>query len=134
VRAVFEREWMVRTDELITEIVRLAPGQVTNAEIENGLNNQEEFVRRKIDGYEMITTRAIIAEEQAIIDGVKAGMGSREALVSEADYRKPDELAVSYDALERICDDARCKKRGDDRRARHAVAPAARGCQPLRDD
>jgi conjugative relaxase-like TrwC/TraI family protein len=109
VQAVFERNWMVPTDELITEIVRLAPGQATNAEIENALNNQEEFVCRKIAKQEMITTRVIIAEEQAIIDGVKVGMGTREALVSEADYRRPTELAINYDALDRICDEARCR-------------------------
>src|ERR1700756_4216809 len=57
----------------------------------------------------MITTRAIIAEEQAIIDRVGAGMGKKEALVSEFEYRTPPELSVSYDGLARICEDARIK-------------------------
>jgi hypothetical protein len=81
VRAVFERESIVRADLLVGEIVRLAPGQASNSEIETVLRNRHEFVRKKVGDHEMITTRAIIAEEQAIIDGVGAGMGKKEALV-----------------------------------------------------
>jgi conjugative relaxase-like TrwC/TraI family protein len=109
VRAVFERESTVRTDLLVGEIVRLAPGQASNAEIEAALYHRDEFVRKKAGDHEMITTRAIIAEEEAIIDGVKAGMGKKEALVSEGEYQVPAELKVSYDELARICDDARQK-------------------------
>jgi hypothetical protein len=69
VRAVFERESIVRTDLLVGEIVRLAPGQASNAEIEAALRNRDEFARKKVGDHEMITTRAIIAEEEAIIDG-----------------------------------------------------------------
>ena len=109
VRAVFERESIARTDLLLGEIVRLAPGQASNSQIGAALDDRDEFVRKKIDDHEMITTRAIIAEEQAIIDGVKAGMGKKEPLVSEAEYETPAELKVSYDGLARICDDARRK-------------------------
>jgi AAA domain len=109
VQALFEREWMVRTDELISEIVRLAPGRATNSEIEAALNNRSEFVRREIDGHEMITTRAIIEEEQAIINGVRAGMGKKEALVCQSEYRIPAELRVSYDGLAAIIEEARVK-------------------------
>ena len=37
VRAVFEHESIVRTDLLVGEIVRLAPGQARNLEIEAAL-------------------------------------------------------------------------------------------------
>ena len=109
VRAVFERESIVRTDLLVGEIVRLAPGQASNSQIAATLDDRDEFVRKKIGDHEMITTRAIIAEEEAIIDGAKAGMGKKEQLVSEAEYQTPAELRVSYDGLARICDDARQK-------------------------
>src|SRR6266446_758105 len=69
-RAVFERESIVRVDHLVGEIVRLAPGQASNAEIEDALKNWTEFVRKKIGDHEIITTRAIIGEEQAIINAV----------------------------------------------------------------
>jgi hypothetical protein len=95
VQAVFERESIVRTDLLVGEIVRLAPGQASNAEIEAALKNRHEFMRKKIGDHEMITTRAIISEEEAIINGVKAGMGKKAPLVSETDYRTPDELRVN---------------------------------------
>ena len=109
VRAVFERESIVRTDLLVGEIVRLAPGQANNSEIEAALKNRDEFVRKKVGDHEMITTRAIIAEEDAIIGGVKAGIGKKAALVTEAEYRTPDELGVTYEAMARVCDDARSK-------------------------
>jgi hypothetical protein len=109
VRGVFERESIVRTDLLLGEIVRLAPGQASNFEIEAALDDRDEFVRKKVGDHEMITTRAIIAEEEAIIDGVKAGMGKKEALVSEAEYQIPAELKVSYDGLAGICVEARRK-------------------------
>jgi conjugative relaxase-like TrwC/TraI family protein len=109
VRGVFERESIVRTDLLLGEIVRLAPGQASNFEIEAALDDRDEFVRKKVGDHEMITTRAIIAEEEAIIDGVKAGMGKKEALVSEAEYQIPAELKVSYDGLAGICVDAQRK-------------------------
>jgi conjugative relaxase-like TrwC/TraI family protein len=109
VRAVFEREPIVRTDLLVGEIVRLAPGQVRNSEIEAALKNRDEFVRKKVGDHEMITTRAIIAEEQAIIDGVRAGMGKKEPLLSECQYQTPAELKVSYHGLVGICEEARLK-------------------------
>src|ERR1700756_5230266 len=74
VQAVFERESFVRTDLLAGEIVRLAPGQASNSEIEAALKNRDEFVRKKVGDNEMITTRAIIAEEEAIVPGITSGM------------------------------------------------------------
>jgi conjugative relaxase-like TrwC/TraI family protein len=109
VQAVFERESIVPTDVLLGEIVRLAPGQASNSEIEAALKDRGEFVRKKIGDHEMITTRAIIAEEEAIIGGVKSGMGRKAALMSEAEYETPDELRVTYDGLARLCQDARRK-------------------------
>jgi conjugative relaxase-like TrwC/TraI family protein len=109
VQAVFERESMVRVDHLLGEIVRLAPGKASNSEIEAALMNRDEFVRKKVGDHEMITSRAIIAEEEAVIDAVKAGMGKKTPLISGAEYRAPDELRVTYDSLARVCDDARRK-------------------------
>jgi conjugative relaxase-like TrwC/TraI family protein len=107
VEAVFERESIVRLDQLVGEIVRLAPGQAANSQIEAALKDNTEFVRKKIGDHEVITTRAIIAEEEAIIGSVKAGIGKKAALIAEAEYRTPDELRVTYDGLSRILADAR---------------------------
>jgi hypothetical protein len=102
VQAVFERESIVPTDVLLGEIVRLAPGQASNSEIEAALKDRDEFVRKKIGDHEMITTRAIIAKEEAIIGGVKSGMGRKAALMSEAEYETPDELIQAGQADPRI--------------------------------
>ncbi len=109
VEAAFERESIVRVDHLVGEIVRLAPGQAANSQIEAALKDNTEFVRKKIGDHERITTRAIIAEEEAIINGVKAGMGKKTALIVDAEYRTPDELRVTYDGLARILADARAR-------------------------
>jgi conjugative relaxase-like TrwC/TraI family protein len=109
VEAVFERESTVRVDHLVGEIVRLAPGQAANSQIEAALKANADFVRKKVGDHEIITTRAIIAEEQAIIDGVKGGMGKKAALISGAEYRTPDELRVTYDGIARILVDARAR-------------------------
>jgi len=107
IQAAFERESIVRVDTLVGEIVRLAPGQATNAEIEDALKNRAEFVRKKIGDHEMITTRAIIAEEQAIINAVKEGIGKKTALVNPEEYETPEELSPTYDRLSRLIDDAK---------------------------
>jgi hypothetical protein len=109
VEAIFDRESIVRVDHLVGEIVRLAPGQAANSQIEAALKDNGEFVRKKIGDHQMITTRAIIAEEEAIIRGVKTGMGTKAALIANAQYRTPDELRVTYDGLARILADARMK-------------------------
>ena len=105
VQAVFERESTVRVDHLVGEIVRLAPGQASNLEIEAALKNRTEFVRKKIGDHEMITTRAIIAEEQAIIDAVKEGIGKKTALVKREEYQTPEELKPTYDRLAQLIAD-----------------------------
>jgi conjugative relaxase-like TrwC/TraI family protein len=109
VQAAFERESILRVDTLVGEIVRLAPGQASNSEIEAALEDRDEFVRKKVGDHEMITTRAIIAEEEAIIGGVRAGMGKKAALMSEGEYETPDELRVTHDGLARLCEGARRK-------------------------
>jgi conjugative relaxase-like TrwC/TraI family protein len=109
VEAVFERESIVRLDHLVGEIVRLAPGQAANSQIEAALKDNTEFARKKVGDHEMITTRAIIAEEEAIVNRVKAGVGKKAALIADADYRTPDELRVTYDGLARILADARMR-------------------------
>jgi hypothetical protein len=83
--------------------------KVVNQGVEAVLKDNAEFVRRKVGDHEMITTRTIIAEEQAIINGVKGGMGKKAALTTEVDYRTPDELRVTYDGLARILADARIR-------------------------
>jgi hypothetical protein len=76
--------------------------KVVNQGVEAALKDNGEFVRKKVGDQEMITTRAIIPEEQAIITGVKRGTGKKAALIAEADYRTPDELRITHDGLARL--------------------------------
>jgi conjugative relaxase-like TrwC/TraI family protein len=112
VQAVFEREDVVRTEHLIGEIVRLAPGQASNADVEGALKDRTEFVRSIVNGKDMISTRAILAEEQAILDGVRSGLGQLEPLISEADYQIPPELVSSERRVAELI--AEAKARGEE--------------------
>jgi hypothetical protein len=109
VEAVFERESIVRLDHLVGEIVRLAPGQASNAEIESALKNRAEFVRKKIGDHEMITTRAIIAEEQAIIDAVQHAVGRKTPMLRPDEYHTPEVLKPTYERLSQLIDEAKRK-------------------------
>jgi len=99
----------VRVDQLVGEIVRLAPAQAADSQIEVAPKDNTEFVRKKVGDHEVITTRAIIAQEEAIIGSVKAGIGKKAALIAETEDRTPDELRVTYDGLSRILADARAR-------------------------
>src|SRR5260370_36235707 len=90
-------------------MVCVAAGDDSNVEIESYLKDRDEFERKKNGDQELITTCEIIAEEEAIIGGVKCGMRRKAALMSEAEYETPDELRVTYDGLARLCEDARRK-------------------------
>ena len=92
------RESIVRVDQLVGEIVRLAPAQAANSQIEAALKDNTEFVRKKIGDHEVITTRAIIGEEEAIIGSVKAGTGKKAALIAEAEYRTPARRGFAADS------------------------------------
>ena len=63
----------MRVDQLVGEIVRLASAQAADSQIEVALKDNTEFVRKKVGDHEVITTRAISAQEEAIIGSVKAG-------------------------------------------------------------
>jgi len=93
----------------VGEIVRLASAQAADSQIEVALKDNTEFVRKKVGDHEVITTRAIIAQEEAIIGSVKAGIGKKAALIAETEDRTPDELRVTYDGLSRILADARAR-------------------------
>ena len=112
VEAVFEREDVVRTDHLVGEIVRLAPGQASNAEVEAALNDRTEFVRSTVNGKDMISTQAILDEEQGILDGVRSGFGKLEAIVREADYEIPADLQTTPHRVDEVVTEAKC--RGED--------------------
>jgi conjugative relaxase-like TrwC/TraI family protein len=98
VEAVFERESIVRLDHLVGEIVRLAPGQADNSKIEAALKDKAEFVRRKVGDHEMITTRAIIAAIEALIErgGIRRGgiTEAVEAILANRNAKRPVETIV----------------------------------------
>jgi conjugative relaxase-like TrwC/TraI family protein len=111
-KSVFERETVVRLDDLVGEIVRLAPGRCSNAAIETALQNQSELVHLRIEGKRMVTTGAVVAEEQAIVQAVKSGLGQHRAIINGTEYQTSADLFPSPERVEDIVTDA--KARGEE--------------------
>jgi hypothetical protein len=77
---VFERESVVRLDKLLGEIVRLAPGEISNDRLAKDLRDDRRFLIRRVDGNVMVTTRQIWGEEKTLLTSVVTGMGQRDPL------------------------------------------------------
>jgi conjugative relaxase-like TrwC/TraI family protein len=61
---VFEKESVVRLDKLLGEIVRLAPGAISNDKLAKVLRDDRRFLIRRMDGNEMVTTRQILGRRK----------------------------------------------------------------------
>jgi conjugative relaxase-like TrwC/TraI family protein len=110
--ACFARETIVPLDKLIGEIVRLAPGAVSNAAITEALADRSEFVVSEAGGQTMVTTQAIVEEEKAILDGVRAGLGKHPRITAEQDYRVPADLQTTPERIQEVVENA--KQRGEE--------------------
>jgi conjugative relaxase-like TrwC/TraI family protein len=93
---VFEKASVVRLDKLLGEIVRLAPGEISNDRLAKDLRDDRRFLIRRMDGNEMVTTRQILGEEKTLLTSVVTGMGQRDPL--QEDYIRPASLTVSSGA------------------------------------
>src|SRR5471030_2153800 len=63
----FEKQSVVRLDQLLGEIVRLAPGAVPNEALAAQLRDDRRFLIRRMNGNEMVTTRQILGEEKTLL-------------------------------------------------------------------
>jgi conjugative relaxase-like TrwC/TraI family protein len=110
--ACFARETLVPLDKLTGEIVRLAPGAVSNAAIAEALADRSEFIVSETGGKSLVTTKAIVEEEKAILDDVRAGLAKHPRLFAEHDYRIPADLETTPERIQDVVEDA--KQRGEE--------------------
>lgn len=110
--ACFAHETVVPLDKLIGEIVRLAPGAVSNAAIADALADRSEFMVSEASGKRVVTTQSIVEEEKAILDGVKAGLGNHKRLFAEQEYRVPADLEATPNRIKSVVEDA--NERGEE--------------------
>jgi conjugative relaxase-like TrwC/TraI family protein len=103
----FEKESVVRLDHLLGEIVRLAPGAVANDKMAEQLRDDRQFLIRRMDGQEVVTTRQILGEEKMLLTSVIMGMGQREPLVK--DYVPPADLIATPQRIHEIVQDAHAR-------------------------
>jgi len=103
----FEKESVVRLDHLLGEIVRLAPGAVANDRMAQQLRDDGQFLIRRMDGQEVVTTRQILGEEKTLLTSVIMGMGQREPLVK--DYVPPADLIPTPQRIHEIVQDAHAR-------------------------
>jgi conjugative relaxase-like TrwC/TraI family protein len=110
--ACFARETVVPQDKLIGEIVRLSPGTVSNLAIAEALADRSEFIVSEVDGKRLFTTKTVVKEEKAILDGVRAGLLKHLPLSAENDYRVPADLQATPERIKRVVEDA--NQRGEE--------------------
>jgi conjugative relaxase-like TrwC/TraI family protein len=104
---VFEKESVVRLDKLLGEIVRLAPGEISNDRLAKDLRNDRRFLIRRMDGNEMVTTRQILGEEKTLLTSVVTGMGQRDPL--QKDYIRPASLTATPQRIDELVGQARAR-------------------------
>jgi conjugative relaxase-like TrwC/TraI family protein len=103
----FDKESVVRLDHLLGEIVRLAPGAVANEELAAQLRDDRQFLIRRKDGHEAVTTREILGEEKTLLTSVINGMGQREPL--QKDYVPPAALVAAPQRINELVAEARAR-------------------------
>ncbi len=104
---VFEKQSVVPLDHLLGEIVRLAPGVISNEELERQLRDNSRFLIRRMDGRELTTTREVLGEERTLLSSVILGFNQREPL--HAEYRVPSSLAVTPERIKEVVSQARVR-------------------------
>jgi conjugative relaxase-like TrwC/TraI family protein len=106
-KIAFDKESVVRLDKLQGEIVRLAPGQVSNDKMTEQLRDDRQFLIRRLEGHEVVTTRQILGEERTLLHSVTMGFNQREPLVK--DYVTPPALVATPARVEEIVKDAQTR-------------------------
>ncbi len=106
-KIAFNKESVVRLDKLQGEIVRLAPGQVSNDKMTEQLRDDRQFLTRRMEGNELVTTRQILGEERTLLHSVTMGFNQREPLLR--DYITPPALVATPARVEEIVKDAQAR-------------------------
>ena len=106
-KIAFDKENVVRLDKLQGEIVRLAPGQVANDVMTQQLLDDRQFLIRRMEGHEVVTTRQILGEERTLLHSVTMGFNQREALMK--DYATPPALVATPARVDEIVKDAQAR-------------------------
>jgi conjugative relaxase-like TrwC/TraI family protein len=103
-RIAFEKESVVRLDHLLGEIVRLAPGAVSNDELATRLRDDRHFLIRRMEEKEMVTTRHVLNEEKTLLTDVIRGMSQCEPL--QRYYVPPASLVATPERIHELVNQA----------------------------
>jgi conjugative relaxase-like TrwC/TraI family protein len=103
----FEKESVVRLDYLLGEIVRLAPGAVSNNELATRLRDDRHFLIRRMGQTEMVTTQQVLNEEKTLLTDVLRGMGRFEPL--QRFYVAPATLMATPERIDDLVTQARAR-------------------------
>jgi conjugative relaxase-like TrwC/TraI family protein len=103
----FEKKSVVRLDHLLGEIVRLAPGAVSNDELATRLQDDRHFLIRRMGQAEMVTTRQVLNEEKTLLTDVVRGMGQWEPL--QRHYIPPAALVATPKRIDELVTQARAR-------------------------
>jgi conjugative relaxase-like TrwC/TraI family protein len=114
ITAVFEKQSVARLDELVGEIVRLAPGAASNAEVAHLLRSEARFLVARMatpdrpGGVDLVTTRMILHEEHQMLLDVASGLGSAVPPITTG-YSTPAILVASKERIAEMVKSAAAK-------------------------
>ncbi len=103
----FEKQSVVRLELLHGEIIRLAPGVVSNELLMEQLRDDRRFMIRRVDGHELVTTKEILSEEKTLLTTIVRGLDRREPLTPN--YEPPASLVATEQRLEELLAQARAR-------------------------
>lgn len=115
VEAVFEKQSVARLDELVGEVVRLAPGAASNEEVADMLRKHPAFLVARMatpdrpGGVDLVTTKKILREEKQLLADVAAGLGSWGVPLATGNYTTPADLRITAERVQEIVESAKAK-------------------------
>lgn len=115
VKAVFDKQSVARLDELVGEVVRLAPGAASNEEVAGKLRKHSAYLVARMStpdrpsGVDLVTTKHIILEERQLLMDVAAGLGRWGAPLASGHYVAPPSLRISPERIQEIITAAKAK-------------------------
>jgi len=106
----FEKDSIIRLDELIGEVARLSPGVFSNAQIAGKLRRDPRFflgrmaTEERPGGVDLVTTAQLVAEEKQLLQDVLAGQGSRTPIATS--YQPPEILRATPQRVAEVMEEA----------------------------
>lgn len=86
---LLERQSVVTEEKLLTEALKEGVGKVSLEGLRNAMSQRTDLIRAEVDGVKMVSTKAVIDEEIAVLEFAKGSRGRIEPLNPAGEIRDP---------------------------------------------